>query len=269
MLKPNRIAPSAVDRGLRPGVDVARNLPSTSVSAWLNYVAFSPVQLAPSLWLDAANTASITSSGGLVSQWNDLSGNANHATASGTDRPTTNATTRNGRNVLDFNGSNVLGLTSTITLGAAWTVAAVAVKAGVSNKSVLIVGNIGVDYATYLTLPLSATSGTPYMGTYNSTGPSFYTTNGPSSYTVTNWVSLIGVVAGTGATDTTLYQNGTAGTAGQGGMVGQTLKWVGYYSPTTYSLQGSIGELIVVPRALSAGERTTLQTYLRAKWNTP
>ena len=32
------------------------------------------------LWLDASDAASITSSGGLVSQWSDKSGNGRHAT---------------------------------------------------------------------------------------------------------------------------------------------------------------------------------------------
>ena len=45
-------------------------------------VAWSPTSLGNSLalWLDASDASSITSSGGLVSQWNDKSGNNRHAT---------------------------------------------------------------------------------------------------------------------------------------------------------------------------------------------
>jgi hypothetical protein len=62
---------------------------------------FTPTALAGcALWLDAADTTTLTLSGSSVTQWRDKSGNANHAT--GTVAPTYDATTRN---VL-FNGSS-------------------------------------------------------------------------------------------------------------------------------------------------------------------
>ena len=64
------------------------------------------INLAPSLklWLDASDALSITASGGLVSQWNDKSGNNNHAAATGTNRPVTGVGTLNGLNVIRFDG---------------------------------------------------------------------------------------------------------------------------------------------------------------------
>jgi hypothetical protein len=59
------------------------------------------------LWFDASNAASITSSGGAVSQWADLSGNSNHANQSTAGlKPAlgTDATTGYGK--ITFNGSN-------------------------------------------------------------------------------------------------------------------------------------------------------------------
>jgi hypothetical protein len=74
---------------------------------------FTPADLAPDLWLDAADTTTITESGGSVSQWNDLSGNGRHLTqGTGALQPTTGASTVNGFNVLDFAGDY---LTSTVT----------------------------------------------------------------------------------------------------------------------------------------------------------
>lgn len=59
------------------------------------------------LWLDASDTATITQSAGAVSQWNDKSGNANHATQGmAANQPSTNTRTINGRNVIDFDGLN-------------------------------------------------------------------------------------------------------------------------------------------------------------------
>lgn len=80
--------------------------------------AFTPLDL-PNLllWLDASDASTITESSGLVSQWDDKSGNGNHVTASGSSRPTTGTRTIGGVNGLDFSGSNkmersdALGLT--------------------------------------------------------------------------------------------------------------------------------------------------------------
>lgn len=72
-------------------------------------VAFSPLSLAPALWLDAADTSTITASGGAVSQWNDKSGNGKHlAQTTAAAQPTTAASTLNGRNVLTFDGGDWL-----------------------------------------------------------------------------------------------------------------------------------------------------------------
>ena len=66
--------------------------------------SFTPASISGlQLWLDANDTATITHSGGSVSQWNDKSGNGYHATqGTGSNQPTTNTRTINGRNVLDF-----------------------------------------------------------------------------------------------------------------------------------------------------------------------
>jgi hypothetical protein len=80
------------------------------------------------LWLDAADSSTITESSGAVSEWRDKSGRANHATASGTAQPTTATRTINSLNVLDFNGtSNFLGFAAapllTVTAASAFFVA--------------------------------------------------------------------------------------------------------------------------------------------------
>ena len=49
---------------------------------------WTPADISPVLWLDAADVPTITETGGLVSQWDDKSGNGNHATqATGTLQP--------------------------------------------------------------------------------------------------------------------------------------------------------------------------------------
>jgi hypothetical protein len=82
----------------------------------LNDVAFlgslqpplwTPANITTALWLDAADASTITESGGLVSQWNDKSGNARHASqATSGNRPATGTATLNGLNVIRYDAVN-------------------------------------------------------------------------------------------------------------------------------------------------------------------
>ena len=65
---------------------------------------WTPEYLDTSLWLDAADSATITESSGAVSQWADKSGHANHATASGTAQPTYTANVLNNSPAVVFDG---------------------------------------------------------------------------------------------------------------------------------------------------------------------
>lgn len=65
--------------------------------------AWTPEHLDLLAWSDAADTATITHSGGAVSQWNDKSGNGYHVSqANGAYQPTTGSRTIGGLNALDF-----------------------------------------------------------------------------------------------------------------------------------------------------------------------
>jgi len=69
---------------------------------------WTPLTFAPSLWLDAAETSTITESGGSVSQWDDKSGNGLHVSqANAAFQPTTGAVSQNGLNVLEFSTDNL------------------------------------------------------------------------------------------------------------------------------------------------------------------
>src|SRR5258708_6055170 len=81
-------------------------LPSINAAGWLPLVsgaAFTPASITTSFWYDASNAGSITQSGGTVSQWNDLSGNARHLTqATTTLQPTYTASVLNSKPGLHF-----------------------------------------------------------------------------------------------------------------------------------------------------------------------
>ena len=68
-----------------------------------------PIQLNAEIWFDASDTNSITESSGSVSQWDDKSGNGNHATqGTSTNQPTTGNETLNGLNVISGDGDDIM-----------------------------------------------------------------------------------------------------------------------------------------------------------------
>jgi hypothetical protein len=70
---------------------------------------WNPSMISTALWLDAADSATITANSGAVSQWNDKSGGATNFTqGTASARPGTGSATLNGRNVLTFDGGDTL-----------------------------------------------------------------------------------------------------------------------------------------------------------------
>jgi hypothetical protein len=64
---------------------------------------WTPAQITTAAWYDASDDATITESGGSVSQWDDKSGNMLHVTqGTASNQPETGSRTINGLNVLDF-----------------------------------------------------------------------------------------------------------------------------------------------------------------------
>ncbi len=82
------------------------------------YPLFFPTDLSGLvLWLDATDVGSVTESGGLVTQWDDKSGNNNDAVATGTERPTYITETPSVIPSVSFDGGdNLLTITDAASL---------------------------------------------------------------------------------------------------------------------------------------------------------
>ena len=67
---------------------------------------WSPADLSPIAWYDATDAATITATGGLVSQWNSKAGSSHMLQATGTKQPSTGNVTKqiNGHNAIAFDG---------------------------------------------------------------------------------------------------------------------------------------------------------------------
>ena len=78
------------------------------------FTQWDPAAITTALWLDAADSSTVTESGGDVSQWNDKSGNNRNASqATQANRPTYSATSFNGKPAISGDGINDVLLTAT------------------------------------------------------------------------------------------------------------------------------------------------------------
>jgi hypothetical protein len=91
------------------------------------------------LWMDAADSSTITQSANEVSQWNSKVGGRNFSQAGAGLKPLTNTVTKNGLNVLDFDGVNDV-MNCSVTNATLYTAAAL---------TVFLVANADTVDATY------------------------------------------------------------------------------------------------------------------------
>lgn len=242
---------------------------------------FSPLSLSPALWLDASDAATITSSGGLVSQWNDKSGNGRNFTqGTASNQPTTGATTQNGRNVVTFDGGDVLSGGDVIDLGtnSVSMFAVVRYASGVAGfiggkyRATPLNGSYAMTWQTPTTLRLTSiyrtnnASSTATSGaTWTSTG---YNTLGMiidrSAGTLTQRVNGANNGTSTFTTDT-----GTSHDIVTGWWIGALRNATDNGFVSGFYLNGGIAEMIVCLTALSVTQRDAVETYLKNKWATP
>ncbi len=223
-------------------------------------------------WYDASNAASITSSGGLVSQWNDLSGNNRHASQSTSAyRPVTGTTTQNGKNVINFDGTTQYLIADASITSNAFTLFSVYKRnSGASNYgrvfSLWGVSPLDYDNTNSFEVHASALSfggvTPPLVGLYrNSTQVAGSTISYGTAYLFSgtldggNWSQNNSGTIVTGTTPTAAT-NVTKNTLGAGMALG---------GGDAY-FNGWFAEQIIFTRILSAGEITTVRNYLSSKW---
>ena len=253
-----------------------------------NYV-FDPSQVAGlALWLDAADSSTVITSGANVIQWNDKSGNGRNMIENASyQRPTYVANSLNGRNSILFfrnaaNSFSILENKSFNFVTASWTyftilrrnAANTTFQRFVSMASVIN----GADNNNAASFNLNSTS----------LNNSFNMERGGGSlagtFNTSNVCLLENIVNGSGTSIDTinantnyLFANGSQLTSGGGLSVGTNLNIAHIrYGCTTSksgtndsgveSLQGNIGEVLLFNRTLRQSEMQQVESYLAWKW---
>lgn len=226
-----------------------------------NYV---PITNGIQLWLDASDTSTITSSGGNFI-WSGKDGNGyevNQSTAS--RQPASGVTTANGKNVLDFDGGDVL------EGNAALNAAMGDIAGGPSTVFVMARRNTedGTTQNTFVANQLGVA--TNYrVGFASTSGTIFFQSGGFTNFTgATNTDFQIFTGTRSGVDLTAQINQETVVTTGNGADRPLTNSFfVGAVDAgLAQALVGSIGEIIIYDRLLSAAEIARVKAYLTNKW---
>jgi hypothetical protein len=219
---------------------------------------FSPLDLSPDLWLDAADTSTIISSLGSVSQWNDKSGNAaNVSNALSAQQPETGLATINGLNVLSFNGSSDR-LRNTVVAAATQPNTLVTVARSTSGvtvtKSLFNATGLPTNAMFYrnssprvVSLFAGTVAGVQSVGDQTQPKVLVAAFNGSSSFTRVN------------GSQSANFNSGSS-SKGVGYQIGSNASNSGEF------WDGDIAEVLFFDRLLTAGDISLLESYLSAKW---
>jgi hypothetical protein len=219
---------------------------------------------------DASDLSSIALSGSDVTQWNDVSGNARHATqGTSTNRPKSGTRTINGINAIDFDGTNDYLFNNGVAASFSgedkpFTVFIMQARDVTGNLVPWSLGNTGTA------IPYFWQRGDNLQLRDASSNISVLTTTGISAATPLFATFRSSGLNFTGYLNKTLVNTGEAynrgaitlnrGTIGAFSSIGGVVGTFGEF------FNGLIGELIYYNRELSALEVGQVHDYLSAKW---
>jgi hypothetical protein len=237
---------------------------------------WNPSVLSTALWLDAADSSTITTVSGAVSQWSDKSGNNRHLSQGNASlRPTWSATGLNGKGALNFDGTDDFLQNTDYNLGASafnyfgvWNpdfaaggLGSVFLSANgtVASEITLINGNAG-----YKNIILRGNTGIN-GSVFQTRGSDVASLNGPKIVSA-GWdgaaQDLANYFMRNNGADLTMADGGLTGyTNGENGIsVGRRpLQVIAPY-------KGSISEFLVFTSDLSLANRQLIEGYLAWKW---
>ena len=247
---------------------------------WNLGVAFSPADIAKYWWVADAGVTQIS---GVVSSWLDQVGGLTIDQATAGSQPTlTTEATLNNQSVIRFDGTDdylqrnpitflpdgnsftsIVIYNRTITQNPSGIVAQA--KYGPATGRHYVITNLGDVEQAYV--PFNALQQPNAILSYGgvNTGPKVATYENNATTAVSNYyLNTLGTPGGTislGTVNQELYQGSTLIFGGYNGGSGDPLgAQPGYY------FNGDIAEVIYVPRVMTAGEKTSMATYINTKY---
>ena len=227
------------------------NLPLTNLQVWLK-----------------ADNGVVLGSGSSVSQWTDMSGNANNATQSNSSfQPTLVTNAINSLPALSFNGTNeYLQLGSgfaNFTAGASIFVVTYPAALG-SYQTWLHFG--GSSSNNYLGFEATNTSGSVATYVYNGTTGSVLTAT--SAITASQYQLMETVY--NGSNTATIYNNGVQKAQSTSMQTApnttRTNNYVGQFGGSTHYVNGQIAEILVYNTALTSVQKAAVEAYIYGRY---
>ncbi len=215
--------------------------------------SWTPAQIATALWLDAADTSTITLNGSTVSQWNDKSGNGRNAVQNtAINQPTYKSSDAVFGNKPSIGAQTNIGYVGVVT------------PSFTARTWFLIVAYKNGAAATFNTAFPVLLSGTGGFGTERSgmgeSGTNLWSANSVwAPYPFKNGSETTSTVALPMPMSMFLFEGATAVTQAWG---------IGFNQVSIdRSWEGPIGEVIATSGALSISDRQKIEGYLAWKWN--
>lgn len=226
---------------------------------------FSPRSISGlSLWLDAADSATITTATG-VSIWADKSGNGRNATQTTGGKQPIRTNTINGKSVITFQGTDdTMSVANVADFNAtSQTIIVVARQTTAANQSLFYKAS---GNAVNGVITRFRTGTTFWLYQKNDGGAETLSSNSNTNTNTNVYTTMLQPTAQAG------FVNGAAPTSG---LATNTLTtayddtgaiWIGSRRDIGEYLAGDVCEILHWPRALSTAERQRVERYLGGKW---
>lgn len=219
-------------------------------------IGFNPKSISGlAMWLDAADSSTITLDAGAVSEWRDKAIGSTFVQTTPNNRP--GQTTINGRNALLFDGSNdTLSCADPFTT---YPLSMFFVQRIVAHTNFGMTYTVGAD--NNFNLRQNGTNGLIQFQ---------MPTTAPISSTAvsTTAAQLISVVFESTAVNSVGYVNNAALTITTGSFSQPTLSGTHYIGTRAggFPMNGYIGEILIYSKTVSTLERSRISKYLGKKW---
>ena len=220
---------------------------------------WTPAEITTALWLDGADSDTITLNGSTVSQWADKSGNARHATQATAGAQPTLETNR-----LSFDGGDHLSVADVAGLQFGTGDFAVVIVANITNVSKGPAAQNTLISKNYFGFELYNYQGSlgGYLGGTGAGASITGLTSGAWGIFSQVRMSSSHTVRRTGTASTAATNSASASQAGQAIIIGARPGFA-----AAYFLVGKESEIIVLPQGFTAATLQMIEGYLAHKWD--